>query len=169
MSQIDALESRITAALERIGAGLDGLEMPVQQDTSHLDELETLRAALDDERTANAQLEERVRAIKEKQDGRVASLEAEVAEMRSSIAGLNETIERLRKANSELEAANSALRTSVEDGVAEPHLINKAMLAELESLRAARAVDLAEAGAVLAFLDPLVADAERAQDEEESA
>ena len=49
-----------------------------------------------------------------------------------------------------------ALREANEAGVGEPHLINKAMLAELEGLRATRAADAAEAAAILDRLDPLV-------------
>jgi len=44
----------------------------------------------------------------------------------------------------------------MEQGLSEPHLINKAMLAELETIRATRAVEMAQADAVLAALDPLV-------------
>jgi len=60
-----------------------------------------------------------------------------------------------------------ALRTANEAGVGEPHLINKAMMAELEALRASRATDVAEADAILGALTPLVAKA--AKEQEESA
>ena len=44
----------------------------------------------------------------------------------------------------------------------EPHLINKSMMAELESMRAARQVDLAEVQAIKGALVPLLQDKEEA-------
>ena len=49
------------------------------------------------------------------------------------------------------------------------YLINEAMLAELEGLRAARAADVAEASAILSALGPLVEDAKDSPAEEEDA
>ena len=51
---------------------------------------------------------------------------------------------------------NNALREANAAGVGEPHLINKAMLAELEGLRATRATDRAEVEAILADLDAVI-------------
>ncbi len=65
MSDISDLESRITTALDRIGRGLDALGP--KPDAGQDAEIATLKVALEEEKTANAQLEERVRAIKEKQ------------------------------------------------------------------------------------------------------
>ena len=71
MSDIAALEGRITAALDRIRSGLDQVAAaaPAGGDASA-----ALQDQLDEERTANAQLVERVRALKEAQDGRMANL-----------------------------------------------------------------------------------------------
>jgi UDP-3-O-acyl-N-acetylglucosamine deacetylase len=55
-----------------------------------------------------------------------------------------------------LRATNEELRRALADNVGEPHLINKAMLAELEGLRAARSVDAAETRAIIASLTPLL-------------
>ena len=59
MSQIEELQSRITAAMDRIGTGLGALEA-AQDEAAQND----LTQALDDEKTANAQLEERLKTLK---------------------------------------------------------------------------------------------------------
>ena len=68
MSNIDELQSRITAAMDRVAQGLES--MSVQ--TSAPDP--GIAQALDEERTANAQLTERVRALKTKSDAEMAGL-----------------------------------------------------------------------------------------------
>lgn len=155
MSDISELESRITAALDRIGQGLDALGP--KPDPAAGEELQQLRVALEEERVTNAQLEERVRAIREKQENTVNKLTGEVERLRQLLEEGEAGIAQLRKVNGELRANNSALREAVAQGVAEPHLINKSMMAELEALRAARAADRTEIDAVLAELAPLVA------------
>ena len=60
MSDISALEGRITAALERISAGLDGMSGAASVGVG---DSAALQAQLQDERTANAQLVERAAGI----------------------------------------------------------------------------------------------------------
>lgn len=176
MSQIEELQSRITAAMERIGAGVTALaerENEAEPDPG-------LAQALEEEKLANAQLEERLRALKAKHGDDLAALRseldnsAELEKLRAdmdaqskSMGQLDIDVQRLRQANEQLRQSNAALREANESGVGEPHLINKAMLAELESLRAVRATDAAEAGAVLAKLEPLLAGAESLPEGEE--
>ena len=74
MSEISELERRITAALDRASQALDKLSAATTADGDSGD----LAAELEAERVANAQLEERVRAIKDKQETMVARLEADV-------------------------------------------------------------------------------------------
>ena len=161
MSDISILEGRITAALDRIRRGVEWMDelaaaAPASPADAASHEALSLRSRLEEERTVNAQLEERVRALKERQDGRVAQLEAEVAENRVRLSEVDEDMQRLRQANAELRDIGAQLRVALAEGVAEPQLINRAMLAELEALRAARAADLAEVNAVIAELRPLV-------------
>ncbi len=159
MSDIDELQSRITAAMDRIAKGVDAA-----RDKPPVPDPETVRA-LEDERTANAQLRERVYALKTKADEELASLRTQVEDTGGRIAALDLELQRLRKANQELTDACAALREANQEGVGEPHLINTAMLAELEGLRAARASDIAEADAILAALEPLVKEAADAPSE----
>lgn len=163
MSDLTELQTRLASALERIKAGVDGLsapapEAPAVPDLS--DEVARLTAQLEDERTANAQLEERVRAIKSTQDDTLATLQSEVERLRGMLETEESRTQKLARVNSDLRANNTALREAITAGVAEPHLVNKSMMAELEALRAVQAADRGELDAVLAELGPLIAAAE---------
>ncbi len=152
MSNIDELQRRITAAMDRVAQGLDKLG------TASGEPDPEMAQALEDERTANAQLTERVRALKTKSDAEMAQLRNRTEECDARMAQLDIELQRVRRANTQLTEACAALRDANEEGVGDPHLINKAMLAELEGLRAARAADMAEATAILSALTPLVED-----------
>lgn len=151
MSDIDDLQKRITAALDRVAFGLEKIEAqaPAGPDEATLQ-------ALEEERTANAQLEERVRALRLKSETEATALRAQVEDYEGRMAQLDIDLQRVRRSNQQLTEACAALRDANAEGVGEPHLINKAMLAELEGMRAARAADIAEASAILANLQPLV-------------
>ncbi|MCE8506985.1 hypothetical protein KBY28_00840 [Ruegeria pomeroyi] len=296
MSQIEELHSRISAAMERIGAGVEALAMPQEAaPPSEPAEADSdLVAALEDERLANAQLQERLKSIKTKHAAEIEALKSEAGEapaaetaaetaaeldqlkadlaeataklmaaeaaraelaeakaaleaedqstllraeidalkaeldavedvealraeiedlrgqvgdsavedeLRTEIAALKAELgqservselsaelemlraervshgaamsrldgdlQRLRKANDQLRKALADLRAANEAGVGEPHLINAAMLAELEALRAQRATDAAEVQAVLSKLGPLLSSANLAEGEDE--
>ncbi|WP_420858805.1 hypothetical protein [Marivivens marinus] len=179
MSEISDFESRIAAALDRIRYSAERLTRPVQtehaepadhwpQDPQDADPVAAPVAAgpdprvaelekkLEEERLANAQLEERVQALKARQDGRVAELEAAAEGNLAKLARFEKDINRLREVNAELRANNGRLREALEDGITEPELINRAMAAELEALRALRQADATEVDAVLDELRPLI-------------
>lgn len=156
MSDISELESRITAALDRIAKGLEGA-IP---DTSVSDEAEAevarLTQALDDERVVTAQMEERVKAVKEKLDQKVQDMEETLQEARAAVTAMDTELQQLRDVAEKLRASNIALRDANAAGLADPELINAGLMAELESLRAGRAADAAEMGAVLTQLDTIL-------------
>jgi len=161
MSEISELERRITSALDRIRRGVDQLEgtaAPVPG--PDMAELRALETRLDEERMVNAQLEERVRALKERQDNRLAALEAAVEDGRAKLSGMDRDMQVLREANAELRDLTAQMRTALSDGVAEPELINRALMAELEALRATRAAELSEINAVLRELKPIIEEAQ---------
>lgn len=280
MNQIEELQSRITAAMDRIGTGLGALA--AAQDEAGQDDL---TQALDDEKIANAQLEERLKTLKAQladvpapadntqeldalqaevellrnevgnQDEKdalkaevarltsemeassntaalqatenTAVLDVEITELKSEVSALktqideapnangdggnptepnveinnlkaeleeakaalvaqpaednsaelarqNETLVRLdaelqqlRHANESLRSANTALREANAAGVGDAELINSAMEAEIEGLRAAQASDQAQVNAVLAKLEPLLANAKNLPEGEE--
>lgn len=144
MSEIDALQSRITAALDRIAQGLE--RTGEDKDPARI---EALEQALEHERLANAQLEERIMALRGRLAAATDAAETARQAARDHLTALDRDLQSLRKVNQQLRDSNQALREANAEGVAEPDLINAAMLAELEGLRAAQAADRAEIDAVL--------------------
>ena len=69
---------------------------------------------------------------------------------------MDKELQRLQQINAELRAVASEMRLALAEGVAEPELVNKATMAEIDALNASRAADRAEVAAVLAELKPLV-------------
>ncbi|MDP5362225.1 MAG: hypothetical protein NWP79_08790 [Paracoccaceae bacterium] len=148
MSDISALEGRITAALDRIRRGLD---RPVGDGAADA----ALQVALDEERASNAELVERVRLLKERQDTQVASLTARVETQRNQLMQLDEELQQLRASNVQLRDMNTKLREAVTTGLA-PELHDAAVATEIEALHAQRSADAAEVDAILAELKPLI-------------
>ena len=155
MSDIEDHEKRLTAALERISSGLDKLGAGGSGDA------DALKTELDEEKLANAQLQERLKTLTARQ----AAADEAAADKATQ---LDLELQRLRQANAELRTSNTALREANAKGVGEPHLINKAMLAELEALRAARAAEIAEAESIISALTPLLDEAGAIKEEDET-
>ncbi len=154
MAEIAELERRITAALERIGKGIDHL--PSAGVAAPSDDSAALREALEEERTANAQLTERLKAIKDRDAASVQSLTQRIEVMTRQLDVQGLELQRMRKTSVQLREHLRAMREAQAEGVTEPHLINKSMLTELEALRAARASETAEMDEILAELTPLM-------------
>lgn len=153
MDDISEFERRITAALDRASQAMDRLG------SGDGDASAELKAELEAERVANQQLEERVRAIKEKQETKVAGLEADVARLKEALKSRDAEVQSLRSVNEALRGSNSALREANAQGVGDADLVNSAMVTELESLRAARAADRSEIEEILATLEPVLKEA----------
>ncbi|SFK57681.1 hypothetical protein [Shimia haliotis] len=240
MSDISDLESRLSAALERIGAKVADLgtaptEVSGEGSGDMSAEVESLRRSLENEATATAQLEERLRAVTQKQEDAEAALaaaEKKAAEAAAEVEGLRSTVDADSEANdeadaridelttkvAELEAAleveksartvaeadaeaarsalaaagagdggealaanreameqmaqrlrrmrrmskgvrenNERLRAVVEEKVVDAGLINDALKAEIDSLKAQREAEIAEADVILTGLAPMLA------------
>jgi len=125
-------------------------------------ELAALREALDSERMANAQLTERVRAIREKQETTLSALEKRLAQATRAFEAAQIEAQRLKRANVDLVETNRLLVEA--GGDVAPHLINRAMQSELEALRAARAYEVSELNDILGGLEPIVAAQARPQE-----
>lgn len=149
MSDITALENRITTALDRIRVGVDKM---AAGSTGGPD----LQEQLDEERMANAQLQERVRTLKARQDGMISDLEAKIEDHRAQLSAVDAEMQRLRQSNADMREINAQLRAAASEGAADPELINRAMMAEIEALEAQRASEAAEVAAVIAELKPLI-------------
>ena len=123
MSQIDELQRRITAAMERIGQGLDGMQVaPAQADAGELD---ALKQTLEEEKLANAQLQERVNALHQKLEAGTSNAAQHFEAQSAASTKLDAELGRLRRANLQLRTSNKELREANEAGVGEPHLIKQ--------------------------------------------
>ncbi|ETX14629.1 hypothetical protein OCH239_21740 [Roseivivax halodurans JCM 10272] len=165
MNELDTLQGRITAALDRIARGVETLDAPLPpEDVApepeiDAEEVARLRDALEDERRAKSGLEERLREFRERGEREMAELREQVAASREALAQLDGDLGRMRRAYETLRDTNEDLTRALSEDLGDPHLINQAMQAELEAMRAARATERAECAAILAALDPLLAEA----------
>ena len=153
MSDIAEFERRITAALDRAQKALEQLNAAEGGDAA------SLKAELDAERVANQQLEERVRAIRDKQETKVSELEGEVARLKEALKTRDAEVQTMRGVNESLRNSNTALREANAQGLADADLVNSAIVSELDSLRASRAADRAEIEDILATLEPVLKEA----------
>ena len=71
-------------------------------------------------------------------------------------------LQRMRRVNASLREQLETLRSAQAKGLTDPGLINKAMLAELEALRAMRLSEMAEMDEILAALEPHLTEARNA-------
>ena len=147
MSDIAELERRVARALDRISDAVAQMQPGGGED---------LAEALAAEREANAQLEARVAAIKERQETKVAGLEAEVRELRAALLDRDGQLQRMREVNEGLRQSNAALREANASGLADAALVNAAMEAEVAALRATSDARRAEIDEILARLEPLI-------------
>ena len=181
MGDISELERRISFALERIEKGVERLRAaPVPEGAALVEEptppetvsaadpaeLAELKDALEAERAANAQLSERVRAIREKQETTLSALEKKLGSATRALDAAQAENARLKRANADLIAANETLVAAGSEGAGA--LVNRVMQAELEALRAARTAEEAEVQDILAALEPVLAAAETRANEETS-
>jgi len=165
MSDINELESRITAALDRVRSGLGKLEKPAPApqepppDAESVALVAKLEGQLNEERDANAQMAERVKALKERQDGQVSGQEERLGDQRAQIVRVQSELLRLRQVNESLRSSITRLREANTSQIGDPHLVNKAMLAELDAMRAAQSADASEIADIVTQLKPLVEEA----------
>ena len=136
MQDIVELERRITAAMERISTGLGRMAQAGSGDGAEAAaEIARLTEALDEERMANAQLNERIRVLREREGAAPDAAEADA--LKVQLAAQLDEIATLRRVLGEAGK-------------------------EIAALRAARAAEAAELADVVAALDPLVTEASNA-------
>lgn len=153
MSTVSDLENRLGRALDRIAKSATALRASKSEDNSDLD---NLRRQLEAERAKNAQLSERVNAVRQRQESSFATLERRLARMTEQLDLQSLEMLRLKKANTKLIEANRKLREGVEAQVIEPSAVNRSLVAELEALRAERAAEAAELEDVLGEMDTMM-------------
>jgi len=162
MQEIAELEKRITAALERIGKGVDRLAQPSRSAPQAVGANEAaLKARLEEEKALNAQLQEKLRAAKEREPKGDLQEKIDHLTQQLDVQGLE--LQRMRRTAAALRDQLAALRAAEAAKVADAHLINKAMATELDALRAQRLTEVAEIDEILAALDPHIAEAAHAR------
>lgn len=163
MSELTELERRIRAALERIARATEAqaqaqARSPAPQAEAGPEQPDTeaaLREALEAERTANAQLAERIRAIKERQEASLSQVERKLARANEQLDVQGFELQRLKRANAQLAEANRRLIEAQAAGQPDASAATRALQAELEALRAARKSEVAELEEIMAELRPL--------------
>jgi hypothetical protein len=172
-AELGEMARRLTAALDRIGRGIERMAAapagpapagpapaaPAPR-AARGGELVALQEALEVERAANAQLAERLKAVKERDSHARAQAQARIESLTRQLDMQGLELARMRKTLSQLREALRMMTEGAAGATPEPHLINKAMLAELEALRALRQSEAGELDEVLAALEPLVSEAE---------
>ena len=156
MAEIAELEHRISAALARISAGVDRLgKAEDAPSAAQAEEIARLQALLDVERAARAEADAALAEQRSTEDSDV-SVRAEVARLTRQLDEQSLDNQRLRSSLAQLREELRRLREAVESGVADAPLLNRALQAELESLRAARASETTEMAEILTQLGVIV-------------
>jgi hypothetical protein len=161
MNDISELERRILYALERIDVataqiGGSVADRPADPPASTAVDVDALKAELEAERLANAQLTERVRAIKEKQETMVIALEKKVARLTQQLDANGTELQHQRQLNVDLTAINRKLSEAARTGLIDTETLNQSMETELTALRVARSAEMAEMEEIMAELRPLI-------------
>ena len=174
MSDIEDLDRRLKAALERIDRAIES-GAPTQPQAEPATEAAIDQAALDNAIAQARDAEAQVAALQSAVDAAhaqnaqlsayVAQLEAAQAEhvpqathpdMTADVARLSADVQALQAANQQLRDNNTALRAANEQGLADAELISQSAEAELTALRAARAADRSELDMILTNLRPII-------------
>jgi hypothetical protein len=166
MQEIAELERRIASALDRIARRLDDegavraiAAADLGADFAASAVLE-LQLALDEERMINAQLSERQRVVKDKNADEKAQIALLTEQLGTAISQRDATLIELQSALAATNDELFSLRHAAVRGTTMPHQINRALLAEVEALRALRTADAAGISAVLAEIEPILKGAE---------
>lgn len=154
MAEFAELEQRMTKALARISAGLERWPEPgVTPSPYQAAQIAHLQQALDAERVARVTEREALAATTQPD---TSALQAEVDRLTRQLDAQALDNQRLRSSVAQLREEVRRLREAAEPGLADAALVNRAMQAELESLRAARASETTEISDILAALAPLI-------------
>ncbi|APG47139.1 hypothetical protein [Phaeobacter porticola] len=150
--QLDEAQVTMARLQEELAEQPDDLGAAV--DTAAMEaEMEALRGQLN---AANAALASAMAAADAAPVGPTAE---EFANQNATLVQLDASLQDLRHSGEQLRSSNAALREANAAGVGDATLINTGLQAEIDDLRAARASDQAEVNAVLAKLEPLLAQA----------
>ncbi|WP_372800840.1 hypothetical protein [Paracoccus seriniphilus] len=152
MSDINASERRLSAALDRIDQLLEaGGPRRAGGDDAEIAELRDSIATLDAE---NTRLANELAALRTQRAG---PLEAALAEARARLEAVGNEAARLSAANDDLAAANRALIEAASGNGDQADATIQTLEAEITALRAARAAEIAQMGDIMQELERLMA------------
>lgn len=160
MQEIVEFERRIAAALVRIDAGVDALAGALEEARAGAPvpaaaELPAAPAPAEppgDEPTL-VRMRERLAEAREREATLRAGYEERVAALTGQLDAQGLELMRLRRTADTLREELRRLHEAAAAGVADPALINRAMLAELDALRAGRLSEMAELDEISAALE----------------
>lgn len=155
MHEIGKLQRRIIAALDRIGAGVERIEAPASTSGAGT-EGRDIETALVDERSATAELRDRLEATKARHDRELDEARNALDEARALLREVEEDRNRLKAANEALGEAARSLRDANAQGVTDADLVNNAVLAEIDTLKTIRASDRSELDALIRLIAPVL-------------
>lgn len=157
---LNASEKRLIAALDRIDRFLDQ-SAGAGRGQGDAPELAALEAELRAMRDENARLSQEMVLLHERQSAAATQYEARLAAAQDRVQALGQETAQLTAANEALAAANRAL-----SGAAAPSgdAARGALEAEIESLRASRAAEIAQMGDIIETLDRMIGTPEVAVD-----
>ncbi|RKS44103.1 hypothetical protein BDE18_2935 [Paracoccus pantotrophus] len=146
-------EKRLIAALDRIDQFLDRAAarqapQPVPADADAALQLHELQAE-------NRRLSQELAALHARQSDTLSTCEQRLAEAHRRLVEAGEEAARLSAANEALTEANRAL-IAARQGDGAPDEARRALEAEIESLRAARAAEVAQMGEIVDALDRMI-------------
>ncbi|MFY0311031.1 colicin transporter [Leisingera sp. D0M16] len=155
-AEVERLKNQLEAAANTAASVKEQLE----------DQLAEVQAAKD---SLQSRLEEAEASAGQAAEEPAAApdMSAEIERQNEALLRLDTELQQLRQSNEELRASNAALREANAQGLGDAGLINASMEAEIEGLRAAQASDQAQVNAVLAKLEPLLANARNLPEGEE--
>ncbi len=154
--KISGLEKDLEEA-RAAGAGSEELPEEVQQDLERRREVEdVLRRRLARVRTERSAAREERNEAREQLDEALGKLDQAQAKIDSGAPGVSSELARLRDSNRVLRETIEELRESIDGADVDGDLVSSALAAELESLRAERASEAAEARAILAEIRPVL-------------
>ena len=156
MGQIQDLEQRIAAAFARISAGVEAMAAPAAAVQVAMVGDASLHAALEEERIANARLNERLGDLRQQAMQTEIALQDQVDTLTRHLDAQGLDVQRLSSTVAQLREDLRRLREAAVQGVVDPGLINKAMLAELEALRVTRMAEANEMTDILSALTPIL-------------
>lgn len=175
---VAAMEAELELLRNEVGntAERDALKQEVQRLKSELEVHDNLAATAKEEHLDQIEaLQAELNTARQHRDEAIAKAEESAAApsgwvdegAQARITDLDAELHKLRLANEQLRASNAALRSANAEGLADAELVNAALEAELNGLRATQASDKAEVNAVLARLDSLLSAAPNLPEGEE--